>query len=111
MQTKYYLTLALQLKRKAFYSGFAPSERDDADNAGKDVAKLDDYNLMDVHLSYKLPLMGTNVTVGAHLLNALDAKYITYGEDQGFEDDGSNSAPKVFYGSGMQFRMSLKVDI
>ena len=94
-----------------FYSGFAPSERDDADNAGKDVAKLDDYNLMDVHLSYKLPLMGTNVTVGAHLLNALDAKYITYGEDQGFEDDGSNSAPKVFYGSGMQFRMSLKVDI
>ena len=94
-----------------FYSGFAPSERDDADNAGKDVAKLDDYNLMDVHLSYKLPLMGTNVTVGAHLLNALDSEYITYGEDQGFEDDGSNSAPKVFYGSGMQFRMSLKVDI
>ena len=55
--------------------------------------------------------MGTNVTVGAHLLNALNSEYITYGEDQGFEDDGSNSAPKVFYGSGMQFRMSLKVDI
>jgi len=94
-----------------FYSGFAPSERDNPDHAGKDVAQLDNYSLLDVHLSYKLALMGTNVTLGAHILNAADAMYTTYGEDQGFEDDGTNSTPKVFYGSGRQIRMSLKVNI
>ena len=55
--------------------------------------------------------MGTNVTLGAHFLNALDSEYITYAEDQGFEDDGTNSLPKVFYGSGRQFRLSFKVNI
>ena len=45
------------------------------------------------------------------VLNALDTEYVSYAEDQGFEDDGSNSAPKVFYGSGRQIRMSLKVSL
>ena len=49
--------------------------------------------------------------LGAHVLNALDAEYVSYAEDQGFEDDGSNSAPKVFYGSGRQIRMSFKVSL
>ena len=55
--------------------------------------------------------MGTDLILGAHVLNALDTEYISYGQDQGFEDDGSNSAPKVFYGSGRQLRMSFKVNI
>ena len=94
-----------------FYAGFSPSDYDDVSMQGKDVVKLPSYSLLDLHTSYKMNLMGTNLTLGAHLLNALDSKYITYGEDQGFEDDGSNSSPKVFYGSGMQFRLSFKVSI
>ena len=94
-----------------FYAGFAPSERDNPDHAGKDVVQLDDYSLLDVHLTYKMQIMGTNLMLGGHILNAADAMYTTYGEDQGFEDDGSNSLPKVFYGSGMQFRLSFKVNI
>ena len=94
-----------------FYAGFSPSDRTDEANKGKDVYKLPSYSLMDVHLSYKLNLMGTDCVLGAHVLNALDTEYITYGEDQGFEDDNTNSLPKVFYGSGMQMRMSLKVNI
>ncbi len=94
-----------------FYAGFAPSERDNPDHAGKDVVQLDDYNLLDVHLTYKMQIMGTDLTLGGHILNAADAMYTTYGEDQGFEDDGTNSTAKVFYGSGRQIRMSLKVNI
>ena len=94
-----------------FYAGFSPSDYDDISMEGKDVVKLPSYSLLDIHTSYKMNLMGTDLTLGAHLLNALDSKYITYGEDQGFEDDGSNSSPKVFYGSGMQFRLSFKVSI
>ncbi len=94
-----------------FYAGFSPSDYDDISMEGKDVFKLPSYSLMDIHASYKMDLMGTGLTIGAHLLNALDSEYITYGEDQGFEDDGSNSLPKVFYGSGMQFRLSFKVNI
>ncbi len=78
---------------------------------GNDVTKLPSYSLLDVHTSYNMNIMGTNVTLGAHFLNALDSEYITYAEDQGFEDDGSNSLPKVFYGSGRQFRLSFKVNI
>ena len=92
-----------------FYAGFSPSERD-TEGQG-DVYKLPSFSLVDVHLSFKLKLMGTACVLGAHVLNALDTEYITYGEDQGFEEDGSNSLPKVFYGSGRQIRMSLKVDI
>ena len=55
--------------------------------------------------------MGTDLVLGAHVLNALDTEYVSYAEDQGFEDDGSNSAPKVFYGSGRQIRMSFKVSL
>ena len=55
--------------------------------------------------------MGYNLTLGAHVLNALDTEYITYAEDQGFEDDGSNSLPKVYFGSGTQMRMSFKIDL
>ena len=73
--------------------------------------KLDAFNLMDLHLSYKMNLMGTDLVLGAHVLNALDTEYVSYAEDQGFEDDGSNSAPKVFYGSGRQIRMSFKVSL
>ena len=94
-----------------FYAGFSPSDYDDISMEGKDVVKLPSYSLLDIHTSYKMNPMGTDLTLGAHLLNALDSKYITYGEDQGFEDDGSNSSPKVFYGSGMQFRLSFKVSI
>ena len=104
-----------------FYAGFDPSDRvldtddtqqlQDAVTSVKDVVKLDAYNMMDLHLSYKMNLMGTSLLLGAHVLNALDTEYVTYAEDQGFEDDGSNSAPKVFYGSGRQFRMSFKVNI
>jgi len=94
-----------------FYAGFSPSDYDDASMAGKDVVKLPSYSLLDFHASYKMELMGTGLTIGAHLLNALDTEYITYGEDQGFEDDGTNSLPKVFYGSGMQVRLSFKVNI
>ena len=94
-----------------FYAGFSPSDYDDASMEGNDVTKLPSYSLLDVHASYKMNLMGTNVTLGAHFLNALDSEYITYAEDQGFEDDGTNSLPKVFYGSGRQFRLSFKVNI
>ena len=112
-----------------FYAGFDPSERivdtsvdedgeynqplavQEAISNHKDVFKLPSYNMMDLHLSYKFKLMGTDLILGAHVLNALDTEYISYGQDQGFEDDGSNSAPKVFYGSGRQLRMSFKVNI
>ena len=118
-----------------FYAGFAPSERvvdtsieddteddnfgnprmpipvQDAISSGKDVVKLPSYSLMDVHLSYNMNLMGYNLTLGAHVLNALDTEYITYAEDQGFEDVGSNSLPKVYFGSGTQMRMSFKIDL
>ena len=112
-----------------FYAGFDPADRvvdrslDDDGNpnmpipvqeaieAHKDVVKLDAFNLMDLHLSYKMNLMGTDLVLGAHVLNALDTEYVSYAEDQGFEDDGSNSAPKVFYGSGRQIRMSFKVSL
>ena len=83
----------------------------DAITSGKDVVKLPSYSLMDVHLSYNMNLMGYNLTLGAHVLNALDTEYITYAEDQGFEDDGSNSLPKVYFGSGTQMRMSFKIDL
>ena len=52
-------------------------------------------------------LMGTDLVLGAHVLNALDTEYVSYTEDQGFEDDGS-TVTKVFYGSGRQIRMSFK---
>jgi len=104
-----------------FYAGCDPADRvldtddtqelQDAISSHKDVFKLPSYNMMDLHLSYKLKLMGTDLILGAHVLNALDTEYISYGQDQGFEDDGSNSAPKVFYGSGRQLRMSFKVNI
>ena len=113
-----------------FYAGFDPADRivdtsvdedtgepempipvQNAISSHKDVAKLDGYSMMDLHLSYKMNLMGTNFVLGAHVLNALDTEYVTYAEDQGFEDDGSNSAPKVFYGSGRQIRMSFKVSL
>ena len=101
-----------------FYAGFDPADRvldtddtqelQDAVTSVKDVVQLDAYNMMDLHLSYKMNLTCTNLVLGAHVLNALDTEYVTYAEDQGFEDDGSNSAPKVFYGSGRQIRMSFK---
>ena len=104
-----------------FYAGFDPADRvldtddtqelQDAVTSVKDVVQLDAYNMMDLHLSYKMNLMGTDLVLGAHVLNALDTEYVTYAEDQGFEDDGSNSAPKVFYGSGRQIRMSFKVSL
>ena len=113
-----------------FYAGFDPADRivdtsvdedtgepempipvQNAISSHKDVAKLDGYSMMDLHLSYKMNLMGTDFVLGAHVLNALDTEYVTYAEDQGFEDDGSNSAPKVFYGSGRQIRMSFKVSL
>ena len=104
-----------------FYAGFDPADRvldtddpqalQDAVTSVTDVVKLDAFNLMDLHLSYKMNLMGTDLVLGAHVLNALDAEYVSYAEDQGFEDDGSNSAPKVFYGSGRQIRMSFKVSL
>ena len=104
-----------------FYAGFDPADRvldtddtqelQEAVTSVKDVVQLDAYNMMDLHLSYKMNLMGTNLVLGAHVLNALDTEYVTYAEDQGFEDDGSNSAPKVFYGSGRQIRMSFKVSL
>lgn len=104
-----------------FFAGYAPSERvvdaddpqpvQDAITGGKDVVELPSFNLMDIHLSYKMQLMGYNMTLGANVLNALDEEYITYAEDQGFEDDGTSSAPKVFYGSGRQLRVSIKLDI
>ena len=104
-----------------FYAGFDPADRvldtddtqelQDAVTSVKDVVKLDAFNLMDLHLSYKMNLMGTDLVLGAHVLNALDTEYVSYAEDQGFEDDGSNSAPKVFYGSGRQIRMSFKVSL
>ena len=113
-----------------FYAGFDPADRivdtsvdedtgepemaipvQNAISSHKDVYKLDGYNMMDLHLSYKMNLMGTDLVLGAHVLNALDTEYVTYAEDQGFEDDGSNSAPKVFYGSGRQIRMSFKVSL
>ena len=77
----------------------------------KDVVQLDAYNMMDLHLSYKMNLMGTDLVLGAHVLNALDTEYVTYAEDQGLEDDRSKSAPKEFYGSGRQIRMRFKVTI
>ena len=104
-----------------FYAGFDPADRvldtddpqalQDAVTGVKDVVKLDAFNLMDLHVSYKMNLMGTDLVLGAHVLNALDTEYVSYAEDQGFEDDGSNSAPKVFYGSGRQIRMSFKVNL
>ena len=104
-----------------FYAGFDPADRvldtddtqelQEAVTSVKDVVQLDAYNMMDLHLSYKMNLMGTDLVLGAHVLNALDTEYVTYAEDQGFEDDGSNSAPKVFYGSGRQIRMSFKVSL
>ena len=104
-----------------FYAGFDPADRvldtddpqalQDAVTSVKDVVKLDAFNLMDLHVSYKMNLMGTDLVLGAHVLNALDTEYVSYAEDQGFEDDGSNSAPKVFYGSGRQIRMSFKVSL
>ncbi len=94
-----------------FYAGFSPTDRTDEAHKGKDVYKLPSYSLIDVDLSYKLNLMGTDCILRAHVLNALYTEYITYGEDQGFEDDNTNSLPKVFYGFGMQMRMSLKVNI
>ena len=104
-----------------FYAGFDPADRvldtddpqalQDAVTSVTDVVKLDAFNLMNLHLSYKMNLMGTDLVLGAHVLNALDTEYVSYAEDQGFEDDGSNSAPKVFYGSGRQIRMSFKVSL
>ena len=94
-----------------FYAGFSPSDYDDISMEGKDVVKLPSYSLLDIYTSYKMNLMGTDLVLGAHVLNALDTEYVSYAEDQGFEDDGSNSAPKVFYGSGRQIRMSFKVSL
>ena len=65
---------------------------------------------MDLHVSYKMSLMGTDLVLGAHVLNALDTEYVSYAEDQGFEDDGSNSDPSVLW-VRRQIRMSFKVSL
>ena len=57
-----------------FYAGFSPSERD-TEGQG-DVYKLPSFSLVDVHLSFKLKLMGTACVLGAHVLGALKHQYI-----------------------------------
>jgi hypothetical protein len=98
------------------YSDWDAEDREvdgEADDA--QVWKAPGYSKLDVHASYALPISGYDVSVFAHLFNALDATYVQDASDNsqynGF-GDGNHLAhnAEVFLGTPRYFNVGLSVN-
>ena len=59
------------------YSDWSPDSREVDGDADRDqVWKAPGYGKLDLHLSYKLPIDAVDMTLSAHLFNALDGVYV-----------------------------------
>ena len=93
--------IAANLTFKRFtdhYARFDPADRDDP-NDRTQAWKIPDYNIIDLHASYSLPLGGVNADVGFHVFNLLDTKHITDATD-----GGDHTAADAFVWMGLERR-------
>ena len=59
------------------YADWSPDDREiDGDPDRSQVWKAPGYSKLDLHLSYKLPIDAVDMTLSAHVFNALDAVYV-----------------------------------
>jgi iron complex outermembrane receptor protein len=99
------------------YSDWSPDSREVVDGEADEsqVWKAPGYSKLDVHASYALPISGYDVSVFAHLFNALDATYVQDAVDNsqynGFGDKMhlAHNA-EVFLGTPRYFNVGLSVN-
>ena len=99
------------------YADWSPDSREiDGDVDRSQVWKAPAYNKLDLHLSYKLPkIAGLDMTINAHIFNALDDVYIQDAVDNskynGYGDKvhaAHNS--EVFLGTPRYYNVGLSVN-
>ena len=102
------------------YSDWSPDSReyDDSDEDSADdeqVWKAPAYSKVDLHASYALPISGYDVSVFAHVFNALDETYVQDAVDNSQYNsygDKTHSAhnAEVFLGTPRYFNVGLSVN-
>ena len=96
----------LTLKRFTdHYARFDPANRDDPTDRAQ-AWKIPDYNLVDFHARYALPLGGMNADIGFHVFNLLDTKHITDATD-----GGDHTAKDAFVWMGLERRWNLSFNV
>ena len=99
-------TANLTLKRFTdHYARFDPADRDDPDDRVQ-AWKIPDYNVIDLHANFALPLGGVNADVGFHVFNLLDTKYITDATDR-----GDHTAADALVWMGLERRWNLSFNV
>ena len=100
------ITANLIVKRFAdHYAAFDPADREDPTDRAQ-AWKIPDYNVIDLHARYALPLGGVNADIGFHVFNLLDTKYITDASDRG---DHTAADARVFLGLERRWNLSFNV--
>ena len=99
------------------YADWSPDSREISGDADRSqVWKAPAYNKLDLHLSYKLPkIAGLDMTINAHIFNALDDVYIQDAVDNskynGYGDKvhAAHNA-EVFLGTPRHYNVGLTVN-
>jgi iron complex outermembrane recepter protein len=105
-----------------YYSLFDPFTRTDPNDRSQ-VWKIPSYNLIDLHLAYKIPgqVAGLDVTVFGHVFNLLNELYVQEATDNsqynGYKVNGqyyeshSASSAEVYVGLPTTFNAGFRVDL
>ena len=105
-----------------YYSLFDPFTRTDPNDRAQ-VWKIPSYNLVDLHLAYKIPgqIAGLDVTVFGHVFNLLNELYVQEAGDNsqynGYKVNGqyyeshSASSAEVYVGLPTTFNAGFRVDL
>jgi hypothetical protein len=101
------------------YSDWSPGAREydgsDADADREQVWEAPGYSKVDLHASYALPISGYDVSLFAHVFNALDETYVQDAVDHsqynsyGSKIHAANNA-EVFLGTPRYFNVGLSVN-
>ncbi|KUG25086.1 tonb-dependent receptor [hydrocarbon metagenome] len=75
-----------------YYSAYDPFSRNDPDDRAQ-VWQIPSFHLFNLHVSYRLPLSGADITVFGHVFNLFDELYVA--------DATDNSSFNAYTGNGM----------
>ena len=94
-------------QRDNYYGDFSPTNRNRAEDEGRQAYKLDALMLMNLHAAYSLNAAGRDWSLGMNVSNLSDKEYYSYVQDR----DGTLEGGRVKMGPGMVWSTYVSVGL